>query len=163
MSYRRDHRSSKSALFDGLDNLEEGGLRASSSFSHDVKDHDNGKAIESLHDRVAFLKRVIYMMKWRVIIVCLTGWCVIAAVKPETSTFMKISGFLGNGMDASRGIMSGTMDRFKKVSKQVLRYYFNFMVFEKKSNRKMCTLVMAFVVSFLIIYYLFRMLRYVRG
>lgn len=54
----RDLRSSKSALFDGLDNLEEGGLRASSSFSHDVKDHDNGKAIESLHDRVAFLKRV---------------------------------------------------------------------------------------------------------
>ncbi|MBA0830866.1 hypothetical protein Goarm_015367 [Gossypium armourianum] len=50
---------------------------------------------------------------------------------------------MGNGMDATRGIMSGTMDRFKKV-------------FEKKSNRKMCTLVMAFVVSFLIIYYLFR-------
>ncbi|MBA0616416.1 hypothetical protein Godav_016463 [Gossypium davidsonii] len=39
---------------------------------------------------------------------------------------------MGNGMDATRGIMSGTMDRFKKV-------------FEKKSNRKMCTLVMAFV------------------
>ncbi|KAL1175490.1 hypothetical protein V6Z11_A04G093800 [Gossypium hirsutum] len=30
---------------------------------------------------------------------------------------------MGNGMDATRGIMSGTMDRFKKV-------------FEKKSNRK---------------------------
>ncbi|MBA0588673.1 hypothetical protein Gorai_001768, partial [Gossypium raimondii] len=39
---------------------------------------------------------------------------------------------MGNGMDATRGIMSGTMGRFKKV-------------FEKKSNRKMCTLVMAFV------------------
>ncbi|PPR88632.1 hypothetical protein GOBAR_AA32048 [Gossypium barbadense] len=109
MSYRRDHRSSKSALFDGLDNLEEGGIRASSSFSHDVKDHDNGKAIESLHDRVAFLKR-------------LTG-----DIHDEVESHNRMLDRMGNGMDATRGIMSGTMDRFKKVSKQVLRYYFNFM------------------------------------
>ncbi|XP_022760242.1 bet1-like SNARE 1-2 isoform X2 [Durio zibethinus] len=113
MSYRRDHRSSKSALFDGVDKLEEGGLRASSSFSHEIKEHDNDKTVDSLQDRVAFLKR-------------------------------------GNGMDVTRGIMSGTMDRFKKV-------------FEKKSNRRMCTLVVGFVVSFLIVYYLIRTLRYIRG
>lgn len=54
----RDHRSSKSALFDGFDKLEEGGLRSSSSFSHEIKEHHNDKAVDSLQDRVAFLKRV---------------------------------------------------------------------------------------------------------
>ncbi|KAL5579936.1 hypothetical protein UlMin_012378 [Ulmus minor] len=48
---------------------------------------------------------------------------------------------IGNQIDGSRGIMSGTMDRFK-------------MVFERKSSLRMCTLVASFVVSFLIIYYL---------
>ncbi|XP_039040246.1 bet1-like SNARE 1-2 [Hibiscus syriacus] len=132
MNYRRDHRSSKSALFDGLDNLEEGGLRASSSFSNDIKDHDNDKAIGSLHDRVAFLKR-------------LTG-----DIHDEVESHNRLLDRMGNSMDASRGVMSGTMDRFKKV-------------FEKKSSRRMCKLVAGFVVSFLVIYYLFRMLRYVRG
>ncbi|KAK8511166.1 hypothetical protein V6N13_013583 [Hibiscus sabdariffa] len=132
MNYRRDHRSSKSALFDGFDNLEEGGLRASSSISNDMKDHDNGKAIESLHDRVAFLKR-------------LTG-----DIHDEVESHNRLLDRMGNSMDASRGIMSGTMDRFKKV-------------FEKKSSRRMCKLVAGFVVSFIVIYYLFRMLRYVRG
>ncbi|ONI26610.1 hypothetical protein PRUPE_1G034500 [Prunus persica] len=55
MSYRREHRSSKSALLDGL---EEGGLRASSSYSHDINEHDNDKAVQSLQDRVVFLKRL---------------------------------------------------------------------------------------------------------
>ncbi|OMO54798.1 hypothetical protein CCACVL1_27563 [Corchorus capsularis] len=132
MNYRRDHRSSKSALFDDFDKLEGGGLRASSSFSHEIKEHDNDKAIDGLHDRVAFLKR-------------LTG-----DVHDEVESHNRMLDRMGHGMDATRGIMSGTMDRFKKV-------------FEKKSNRRMCTLVIGFVVAFLIIYYLFRMLRYVRG
>ncbi|XP_021290946.1 bet1-like SNARE 1-2 [Herrania umbratica] len=132
MSYRRDHRSSKSALSDGFDKLEEGGLRSSSSFSHEIKDHDNDKAIDSLQDRVAFLKR-------------LTG-----DIHDEVESHNRLLDRMGNGMDATRGVMSGTMDRFKKV-------------FEKKSNRRMCTLVGGFVVSFLIVYYLIRMLRYVRG
>ncbi|KAG9152041.1 hypothetical protein Leryth_025758 [Lithospermum erythrorhizon] len=54
---------------------------------------------------------------------------------------------MGNAMDASRGVMSGTMDRFK-------------MVFEKKSNRKMCKLVAYFVLAFVMIYYFFRFLMY---
>lgn len=41
-----------------MDSLEEGGLRASSSHSKDLDDHDNEKTIDSLHDRVSFLKRV---------------------------------------------------------------------------------------------------------
>ncbi|CAN0887285.1 Bet1-like SNARE 1-1, partial [Linum grandiflorum] len=50
----RENRSSRSALFD--DGLEEGGLRASSSFSSEIKEHDNDRAIDSLQDRVRFLK-----------------------------------------------------------------------------------------------------------
>ncbi|KAG8636778.1 hypothetical protein MANES_15G038000v8 [Manihot esculenta] len=56
MSYRRDIRNSRSAIFD--DGLEEGGLRASSSYSHSINEHDNDKAIDSLQDRVIFLKRL---------------------------------------------------------------------------------------------------------
>ncbi|KAM3708181.1 hypothetical protein ACB098_02G079600 [Castanea mollissima] len=55
MSYRREHRGSRSSLFDGL---EEGGLSASSSYSHETNDHDNERAVESLQDRVLLLKRV---------------------------------------------------------------------------------------------------------
>ncbi|KAH7853486.1 hypothetical protein Vadar_003020 [Vaccinium darrowii] len=47
----------------------------------------------------------------------------------------------GNDMDSSRGILSGTMDKFK-------------MVFETKSSQRTFTLVAAFVIIFLIIYYL---------
>lgn len=54
----RDHRSSRSALFDNMDSLEAGGLRASSSYSGGMDDHDNEKTMDSLHDRVSFLKRV---------------------------------------------------------------------------------------------------------
>ena len=56
----RDSRSSRSSLLDGFDGLEEGGIRASSSFSREIKEHDNDKAIESLQDRVSFLKRVSF-------------------------------------------------------------------------------------------------------
>ncbi|XP_074348527.1 bet1-like SNARE 1-2 isoform X1 [Apium graveolens] len=133
MSYRREHRASRSSLFDDYDSLEEGGLKASSSYSHDIDEHANDKAINSLQDRVVFLKRVTYTMRWKVIIVCWTEHC---AVYNQ-----------GNEMDASRGIMSGTMDRFK-------------MVFEKRSSRKTCGLVACFVVSFILLYYSFRILMY---
>ncbi|KAK9991869.1 hypothetical protein SO802_026854 [Lithocarpus litseifolius] len=126
MSYRREQRGSRSSLFDGL---EEGGLSASSSYSHETNDHDNERAVDSLQDRVLLLKRV-------------TG-----DIHKEVESHNRLLDRMGNDMDSSRGVMSGTMDRFK-------------MVFEKKSNRRMCTLVMCFVVSFLIILYLIRMLRY---
>ncbi|OIW07685.1 hypothetical protein TanjilG_30762 [Lupinus angustifolius] len=102
----KENRSSKSSLIDGFDSLEEGGIRASSSYSREINEQDNDKAMESLHDRVTFLKR-------------------------------------GNKMDGSRGLMFGTMDRFKKV-------------FEKKSTRKTCSLVAYFIVGFIFIYYLIR-------
>ncbi|GKU85801.1 hypothetical protein SLEP1_g423 [Rubroshorea leprosula] len=57
---------------------------------------------------------------------------------------------MGNNMDTTRGVMSGTMDQFKKV-------------FAKKSNRRMCTLVTSFIVGFIVLYYLIRILGYVHG
>ncbi|KAL2456997.1 Bet1-like SNARE 1-2 [Abeliophyllum distichum] len=129
MSYRRDHRASKAALIDNFDNIEEGGLRASSSYSHGISDHENEGAMDSLQDRVSFLKR-------------LTG-----DIHEEVENHNRMLDRMGNEMDASRGIMSGTMDRFK-------------MVFEKKSNRKICQLAAYFVVGFFVLYYTFRVLLY---
>ncbi|GFY80530.1 SART-1 family [Actinidia rufa] len=92
MNSRRDYSSGRAALFDGI---EEGGIRASSSYSsHEIDEQDNDRAMDG-----------------------------------------------GNDMDASRGVLSGTMDKFK-------------MVFETKSSRRTFTLVVAFVVIFLIVYYL---------
>ncbi|XP_061974955.1 bet1-like SNARE 1-2 isoform X1 [Populus nigra] len=129
MSYRRDHRNSRTALFD--DGLEEGGLRSSSSFSHETDDHDNDKAVHTLQDRVLFLKR-------------LTG-----DIHEEVESQNHLLDRMGNNMDTSRGIMSGTMDRFK-------------MVFEKKSSRRTCALAGFFILSFLILYYLIRVLVYLK-
>ncbi|XP_071698812.1 bet1-like SNARE 1-2 [Rutidosis leptorrhynchoides] len=127
MSYRRDNRASRNSLFDNLDGIEEGGLRASSSYSRDIDELENEKSINSLQDRVVFLKR-------------LTG-----DIHEEVQSHNRMLDKMGNGMDSTRGIMSGTMDRFK-------------MVFEKKYSRRTCKLVAYFVLSFGIIYYLFRFL-----
>ncbi|XP_004247702.1 bet1-like SNARE 1-2 [Solanum lycopersicum] len=129
MSYRRDHRAHRASLFDNYDSIEEGGIRASSSYPRDLDERDNDKAVDSLQDRVSFLKK-------------LTG-----DIHEEVETHNKMLDRMGNEMDSSRGIMSGTMDRFK-------------MVFEKKSNQKVCKLVGYFVLSFFLIYYIFRFLMY---
>ncbi|CAN4120478.1 unnamed protein product [Withania somnifera] len=121
----RDHRSYRAALFDNYDSIEEGGIRASSSYPRDLDERDNDKAVASLQDRVSFLKK-------------LTG-----DIHEEVETHNKMLDRMGNEMDSSRGIMSGTMDRFK-------------MVFEKKSNGKVCKLVVYFVLAFFLIYYIFR-------
>lgn len=125
MNYRRDNRSSRSSLLDGLDSLEEGGLRASSSYSSEINEQDNDNAIDTLHDRVSFLKR-------------LTG-----DIHEEVESHNSMLDRVGNKMDGSRGMMLGTMDRFKKV-------------FEKKSTRKTCSLVGYFTLAFIFIYYLIR-------
>ncbi|XVE72976.1 hypothetical protein DITRI_Ditri11bG0081000 [Diplodiscus trichospermus] len=122
MNSRRDTRNNRVALFDGI---EEGGIRASSSYSHEIDEHDNERAMEGLQDRVNLLKR-------------LSG-----DVHEEVESHNRMLDRMGNDMDASRGILSGTMDKFK-------------MVFETKSSRRMFTLVASFVVIFLVIYYLTR-------
>lgn len=56
----RDHRATRSALFDNYDNIEEGGIRASQSYSRDMDERDNDKAMDNLQDRVTFLKKVSF-------------------------------------------------------------------------------------------------------
>ncbi|EEF41436.1 protein transporter, putative [Ricinus communis] len=118
----RDVRTSRTALFDGI---EEGGIRASSSYSHEIDEQDNERAMEGLQDRVILLKR-------------LSG-----DIHEEVEGHNRMLDRMGNDMDSSRGVLSGTMDRFK-------------MVFETKSSRRMFTLVASFLVIFLIVYYLTR-------
>ncbi|XAR47985.1 hypothetical protein NMG60_11030647 [Bertholletia excelsa] len=121
MNSRRDYRGSRAALFDGI---EEGGIRASSSYSsHEIDEHENDRAMDGLQDRVNMLKR-------------LTG-----DIHEEVENHNHMLDRMGNDMDSSRGILSGTMDKFK-------------MVFETKSSRRTFTLVAGFVVIFLIVYYL---------
>ncbi|KAG5598171.1 hypothetical protein H5410_029541 [Solanum commersonii] len=116
-------RGNRAALFDGI---EEGGIRASSSYSsHEIDEQENERAIDGLQDRVSFLKK-------------LSG-----DIHEEVDTHNRMLDRMGNDMDSSRGILSGTMDKFK-------------MVFETKSSRRMFTLVASFVVLFLVVYYLTR-------
>ncbi|KAL8142606.1 hypothetical protein V2J09_015638, partial [Rumex salicifolius] len=111
------------ALFDGI---EEGGLRATSSYSsHEINEFDNDRELDGLQDRVKFLKR-------------LTG-----DIHEEVESHNRMLDHMGNDMDSSRGILSGTMGKFKQV-------------FETKSSRTMFGLVASFVVGFLVIYYLTR-------
>ncbi|CAN8324477.1 unnamed protein product [Cochlearia groenlandica] len=135
MNYRRENRASRTSLFDGIDGLEEGRLRASSSSSsypNDVSERDNDEALENLQDRVSFLKRV-------------TG-----DIHEEVENHNRLLDKVGNKMDSARGIMSGTINRFK-------------LVFEKNSNRRSCKLVGYFVLLFLVMYYLVRLLTYIKG
>ncbi|KAJ7972684.1 Bet1-like SNARE 1-1 family protein [Quillaja saponaria] len=121
MNPRRDLRNNRVSLFDGI---EEGGIRASSSYSsHEIDEHDNERAVDGLQDRVNLLKR-------------LSG-----DINEEVENHNLMLDRMGNDMDSSRGVLSGTMDKFK-------------MVFETKSSRRMFTLAASFVVIFLIIYYL---------
>lgn len=116
-------RGNRAALFDGI---EEGGIRASSSYSsHEIDEQENERAIDGLQDRVSFLKK-------------LSG-----DIHEEVDTHNRMLDRMGNDMDSSRGVLSGTMDKFK-------------MVFETKSSRRMFTLVASFVVLFLVVYYLTR-------
>ncbi|KAG9456285.1 hypothetical protein H6P81_000793 [Aristolochia fimbriata] len=113
---RREYHGNRAALFDGI---EEGGIRATSSYSHEIDELDNDRAMDGLQDRVTILKR-------------LTG-----DIHEEVESHNRVLDRMGNDMDASRGILSGTMDRFK-------------MVFETKSSRRMAMLVTSFVVLFLL-------------
>ncbi|XP_039855053.1 uncharacterized protein LOC120713124 isoform X1 [Panicum virgatum] len=55
MNSRRDFRSHRAALFDGI---EEGGIRAPAYSSREIHEQENDQAMDSLHDRVSILKRL---------------------------------------------------------------------------------------------------------
>ncbi|MBA0704962.1 hypothetical protein Golax_017183, partial [Gossypium laxum] len=120
-------RNSRVALFDGI---EEGGIRSSSSYSHEIDEHENERAMEGLQDRVNLLKRFLFLP-----VVSLTKQRRGAGGDPESLFLKSIKGDklqqlsgdiheevdshnrmldrMGNDMDASRGILSGTIDKFK--------------------------------------------------
>ncbi|GMP56066.1 hypothetical protein CsSME_00020681 [Camellia sinensis var. sinensis] len=144
MNNRRE-RGSRAALFD--DSIEEGGIRASSSYSGEIDEHSNDRAIDSLQDRVIFLKKGSANILRAGAQKCHTWTKLTGDIHEEAESHNRMLDRMGNEMDSSRGIMSGTMDRFK-------------MVFEKKSSRQMCKLAAYFVVSFFIIYYGIRVLGF---
>lgn len=52
-------RNARASLFDGI---EEGGIRASSSYSsHEIDEQENDRAMDGLQDRVNLLKRVCFI------------------------------------------------------------------------------------------------------
>ncbi|CAI9107674.1 OLC1v1007087C1 [Oldenlandia corymbosa var. corymbosa] len=102
-------RHARAALFDGI---EEGGIRASSSF--EIDEHENERAIEGLQDRVSLLKRIS------------------GDIHEEVDNHNRMLDGMRDEMDTSRGVLAGTMDKFK-------------MVFETKSSRRMGMLVASFL------------------
>ncbi|KAB5537630.1 hypothetical protein DKX38_015163 [Salix brachista] len=144
----REHRNSRTALFD--DGLEEGGLRSSSSFSHETDDHDNDKAVHTLQDRVLFLKSVVSLILFLessyVPAPCEVSQCLCVQIA-NTGSNSPLTGDIheevesqnclldrmGNNMDTSRGIMSGTMDRFKMgpcIPEARLKQNYEYLTFE---------------------------------
>ncbi|KAL0410430.1 UNVERIFIED_CONTAM: Bet1-like SNARE 1-1 [Sesamum latifolium] len=95
MSYSFRDRNARTALFDGI---EEGGIRASSSYStHEIDEQENDRAIDGLQDRVNLLKRIS------------------GDIHEEVESHNHMLDRMGNDMDASRGVLSGTMDKFKMI------------------------------------------------
>ncbi|CAM6018108.1 unnamed protein product [Sphagnum balticum] len=115
-------RTTRGQLFD---TVEEGGLRASASYvsSTEIAEQDNERGLDTLHDRVNVLKRLT------------------ADIHGEVDSQNRLLDGMASAMDASRGIMSGTMNQFKRV-------------FETKSTRTIFTIVGTCVVVFFLVYYL---------
>eukprot|EP00850_Spirogloea_muscicola_P007940 SM000041S15499 [mRNA] locus=s41:465754:470807:- [translate_table: standard] len=89
---------SRAALFDGI---EEGGIRASSSsYSDEIAEQDNERAVDGLQDRVNVLKRLT------------------TDIHEEVHQHNRLLDMMGDGMDATRGMLAGTADRFSKVARQ---------------------------------------------
>uniref|UniRef100_A0A0E0K702 t-SNARE coiled-coil homology domain-containing protein n=1 Tax=Oryza punctata TaxID=4537 RepID=A0A0E0K702_ORYPU len=94
MNSRSNYRSTRTSLFDGI---EEGRIRATSYSSHEIDENENDQAIDGLQDRVSILKR-------------LSG-----DIHEEVETHNRMLDRMGNDMDSSRGFLSGTVDKFKMV------------------------------------------------
>jgi hypothetical protein len=68
------------------------------------------------------------MKRWRIITECWTGWYLFHSY--HTLLFLSIEFLIplsvvqGNDMDASRGFLSGTVDKFKMVRIPIFELYF---------------------------------------
>ncbi|KAJ7520969.1 hypothetical protein O6H91_19G032900 [Diphasiastrum complanatum] len=123
MSHWRDYRGSRGSLFDSM---EGGDIRAPSSYKNsEIYEHENEQALNGLEDRVSILKRLT------------------TDIHDEVGFHNRMLDGLGKDMDSARGVMSGTVARFKRV-------------FETKSGRNMVTIVTSFIVIGLLVYYLIR-------
>ncbi|KAJ7566838.1 hypothetical protein O6H91_02G120500 [Diphasiastrum complanatum] len=123
MSHWRDVRGNRGASFD---DMEEGVSRAGSSYStSEIAEQENDRSLNALDDRVSILKRLT------------------TDIHDEVGSHNRMLDQMGNGMDSARGVISGTMDKFKKV-------------FETRSGRNMITMITSFVVLFLLLYFLTR-------
>ncbi|EFJ28156.1 hypothetical protein SELMODRAFT_170735 [Selaginella moellendorffii] len=120
MSQWRDYRGNRSSLFDNL----EAGRNVSSSYaSGEIDEQENERDLDGLHDRVRMLKTLT------------------TDIHEEAQSHSRLLDQMGSGMDTARGMLSGTVDRFKRV-------------FETKSGRNMFTIVASFLLVFLLIYFM---------
>ncbi|CAM6082219.1 unnamed protein product [Calypogeia fissa] len=118
-TYLRDYRN-RSSLFD---KLEEGGHRPTSSFSsNEIAEQENERGVSVLQDRVSALKMLT------------------ADIHDEVNGHNRLLERMEQDMDSSRGVLAGTMDRFRRV-------------LETKSGRSIFTTVAALVIVFLLVYY----------
>eukprot|EP00243_Klebsormidium_subtile_P001904 TRINITY_DN13611_c0_g1_i1.p1 TRINITY_DN13611_c0_g1~~TRINITY_DN13611_c0_g1_i1.p1 ORF type:complete len:156 (+),score=15.46 TRINITY_DN13611_c0_g1_i1:103-570(+) len=115
--------NARAALFDGL---EEGGLRAGTSFStSEIAEQENERGLDTLADRVSILKRIT------------------TDIHSEAESHHSLLDQMGRNMDGARGMLSGTVDRMTKV-------------FQTKSGRQIFYIVASCVAIFLLIYFLRR-------
>ncbi|GBG85077.1 hypothetical protein CBR_g39542 [Chara braunii] len=110
----REYRSSRAALFEGL---EEGPSTA------EIGEQYNEKSLDVLQERVSVLKKIT------------------VDINAEAEAHNKLLDRMGRDMERTRGILSGTMDRFTKV-------------FKTKSSQNTCAIASFCIVGFFIVYYL---------
>eukprot|EP00244_Chara_vulgaris_P011189 TRINITY_DN5442_c0_g1_i1.p1 TRINITY_DN5442_c0_g1~~TRINITY_DN5442_c0_g1_i1.p1 ORF type:complete len:144 (-),score=11.83 TRINITY_DN5442_c0_g1_i1:55-486(-) len=109
-----DHRSSRAALFE---NFERG------PSNEEIGEQYNENSLTELQDRVSALKRIT------------------VDINAEAEAHNKLLDRMGRDMERTKGILSGTMDRFTKV-------------FKTKASQNTCAVTAACVVGFFILYYL---------
>ncbi|CAH2079268.1 unnamed protein product [Thlaspi arvense] len=109
MNYRRENRGSRSSLFDGLDGLEEGRLRASSSYSHDITERDNDEVLENGSAGQSFISEERFL---ELTFILRTSSEVTGDIHEEVENHNRLLDEVGNKMDSARGILSGTINRF---------------------------------------------------
>eukprot|EP00897_Mesotaenium_endlicherianum_P008161 jgi/Mesen1/7373/ME000382S06575 len=92
MSYNK--RSGRSALFD---DLEAGGLKASSSYTGEIAEQENDQSLSELEDRARLIKQLT------------------KDIHGEVESQNKFLDSMGIEFESARRVLSGTVDKFTKV------------------------------------------------